>query len=163
MGAEAQASEVRPQGEDWGWLCGDSLKGAITPQLARRQSGRKSRPAKQARDHSFRVCEERGFLPHVPTEGRAPPKQAPEMGVSRSFSSDPRDRHETLMLLLLPPGILCARTGHYLHPIWEPVQHTTARVLRSRDNIPGRTHVMPQAVAMSHQPLPPQARPSFQL
>ena len=27
LGAEALASEVRPQGEDWGWLCEHSLKG----------------------------------------------------------------------------------------------------------------------------------------
>ena len=40
-----RASEVRPQGEDWGWLCEHSLKGASVPQLARRESGRKSGPA----------------------------------------------------------------------------------------------------------------------
>ena len=42
QGAEARASEVRPQGEDWGWLCEHSLKGASTPQLAWRESGKKS-------------------------------------------------------------------------------------------------------------------------
>lgn len=26
LGAEAQASEAETQGEDWGWLCGDSPK-----------------------------------------------------------------------------------------------------------------------------------------
>ena len=40
--AEARASEVRSQGEDWGWLCEHSLKGANVPQLARRESGKKS-------------------------------------------------------------------------------------------------------------------------
>ena len=44
-GAEAQASEVRSQGEDWGWLREHSLKGASAPQLARRESGKKSGPA----------------------------------------------------------------------------------------------------------------------
>ena len=39
LGAEAQASEVRSQGADWGWLHENSLKGASTPQLARRESG----------------------------------------------------------------------------------------------------------------------------
>ena len=33
------------QGEDWGWLCGHSLKGDSAPQLARRESGKNSRPA----------------------------------------------------------------------------------------------------------------------
>ena len=44
LGAEAQALEVRFQGEDWGWLHEHSLKGATVPQLARRESGKKSGP-----------------------------------------------------------------------------------------------------------------------
>ena len=44
LGAEAQASEVGSQGEDWGWLREHSLKGASAPQLAR-ESGKKSQPA----------------------------------------------------------------------------------------------------------------------
>ena len=44
LGAEARASEVRSQGEDWGWLCEHSLKGASAPQLAGRESGKKSGP-----------------------------------------------------------------------------------------------------------------------
>ena len=42
LGAEAQASEVRSQGDAWGWLSEHSLKGASAPQLARIQSGKKS-------------------------------------------------------------------------------------------------------------------------
>ena len=42
LGAEPWALEVRSQEEDWGWLCEDSLKGASTPQLAGRESGKKS-------------------------------------------------------------------------------------------------------------------------
>ena len=45
LGAEAQASEVRSQGEDWGCLCEHSLKGASDPQLSGRESGKKSGPA----------------------------------------------------------------------------------------------------------------------
>ena len=45
LGAEALASEVRPQGEDWGWMREHSLKGASVPQLAGRESGKKSGPA----------------------------------------------------------------------------------------------------------------------
>ena len=42
MEAEARASEVRSQGEDWGWLREHSLKGASAPQLAGRESEEKS-------------------------------------------------------------------------------------------------------------------------
>ena len=66
--------EVRPQGEDWGWLREHSLKGVSAPQLAWRESGNMSGPAREARDHCSGVCEERGFLLCVPTDGRAPPK-----------------------------------------------------------------------------------------
>ena len=45
LGAEARASEARPQGEDRGGLHEHSLKGARAPQLAGRESGRKSGPA----------------------------------------------------------------------------------------------------------------------
>ena len=38
LGAEAQASEVRSQGEDWGWLHEHGLNRASAPQLARRES-----------------------------------------------------------------------------------------------------------------------------
>ena len=53
--------EIRSQGEDWGWLHEDSLKRASVPQLAGRESGKKSGPAVEARDNCFRVHEERGF------------------------------------------------------------------------------------------------------
>ena len=59
LGAEDQASEVRPQGEDWGWLCEHSLKGASAPQLAGAESRKKSGPAEEARDHCFGVRKER--------------------------------------------------------------------------------------------------------
>ena len=121
LGAEARASEVRPQGEDWGWLREHSLKGASAPQLDGRESGEKSGAAEEARDHCFGVREERGF--------RALPKRAPETGASRAISVEPRDGNEMLRLLLWPPRSLCASTGHYPHlPSREPVQPTTARV-----------------------------------
>ena len=60
------------------------------PQLARRESGKKSGPAEEARDHCFGVCKERGFLPCLPTEGREPPKRAPEMGVSHDYQLGPQ-------------------------------------------------------------------------
>ena len=46
LGPEAPASsEVRSKGEDWGWLREHSLKGVSAPQLAGRESGKKSEPA----------------------------------------------------------------------------------------------------------------------
>ena len=42
LGAEVLASEVRSQGEDWGWLREHSLKGASAPQLPGRESGQNS-------------------------------------------------------------------------------------------------------------------------
>ena len=114
--------EVGSQGEDWGWLCEHSLKGASAPQLAGRESGKKSGTAEEARDHCFGVHEESGF--------REPPKRAPETGMSCGYQRDTRDGDETLRLLLQPPGSLCASTGHYPHlPSREPVQPATARVL----------------------------------
>ena len=79
--AEAPALDVRSQGEDWGWLCKHSLKGASAPQLAGRESGKKSGAAKEATDFFlplyFLVREERGL--------RAPLKGAPETGASRGY------------------------------------------------------------------------------
>ena len=80
LGAEAQAS-VGSQGEDWGWLCEHSLKGASAPQLARRESRKKFGAAEKTRDFFLSLCflvrEERGF--------RALPKRVPETGMSRSY------------------------------------------------------------------------------
>ena len=42
VGAEAWALEVESQGEDWGWLREHSRKGASEPQLAGRESRKKS-------------------------------------------------------------------------------------------------------------------------
>ena len=124
LGAEARASEVGSQGEDWGWLCEHSLKGASAPRLAGRESGKKSGAAEWARDFFLPLCflvrEERGF--------RAPLKGAPETGESRGYQHGPRDGHETLRLLQ-PPRSLCASTGHTPHlPSRESVQPATARV-----------------------------------
>ena len=52
LGAEVPASEVRSQGEDWGRLREHSLKGASAPQLAGRESGKKSGAAEETRDFS---------------------------------------------------------------------------------------------------------------
>ena len=90
LGAEARASEVGSQEEDWGWLREHILKGASVPQLARRESGKKSGAAEEARDFFLPLCflvrEERGL--------RAPPKRTPETGASRGYH---RRTPETVM------------------------------------------------------------------
>ena len=64
LGADARASEVGSQGEDWGWLREHGLKGASAPQLAGRESGKKSGAAEETRDFFLPLCflvrEERG-------------------------------------------------------------------------------------------------------
>ena len=86
LGAEARALEVGSQGEDWGWQHEHSLKGAGTPQLAGRESGKKSGAAEEARDFFLPLCflvrEERGF--------RAPLKGAPETGTNCGYQHRPQ-------------------------------------------------------------------------
>ena len=123
LGAEARAS-VGSQGEDWGWWHEHSLKGASAPQLAGRESGKRSGAAEEARDFFLPLCflvrEERGF--------RAPPNKLQRWARAAAISADPRDGHETLRLLP-PPRSLCASTGHSPHlPSREPMQPATARV-----------------------------------
>ena len=121
LGAEARSLEVRSQGDDWSWLREHNLKGASAPQLAGRECGEKSGSAKEARDHCFGVCEERGF--------RAPLNELHRWAQATAIRADSRDGHETQRLLLQPPRSLCASTGHYPYlPFQELVQPATARV-----------------------------------
>ena len=87
LGAEAPAS-VGSQGEDWGWRREHSLKGASAPQLAGRESGKKSGAAEEARDFFLPLCflvrEERGL--RVPLKGTA------ETGTSRGYQRGPQRR-----------------------------------------------------------------------
>ena len=81
-------------GSGFGWILGRGMglaawtqpEGVSTPQLARRESGKKSTAAEEARDFFLPLCfverEERGF--------RAPPKRAPETGVSCSYQRGPQ-------------------------------------------------------------------------
>ena len=121
--AEAPASEVRPQGEDWGWLSEHSLKGASAPQLALPGGSRgKSLELPKRQETIALGCARRGDSEHCLNELQ-------RWSQAAAISADPRDGHETLRLLLQPPRSLCASTGHYPHrPSQEPVQPTTARV-----------------------------------
>ena len=87
LGAEARAS-VGSQGEDWGWLREHSLKGASPPQLAEKESRKKSGAAKETRDFFLPLC----FLVHEERRLTAPPKGAPETGASRCYQRRPQRR-----------------------------------------------------------------------
>ena len=101
-----------------GWGLGAEAPALV---LAGRESGKKSAAAKEARDHCFR-CARRGDSGHHLNELQ-------RWARAMAISADTRAGHETLRLLPLPPGSLCASTGHYPHlPSWEPVQPATARV-----------------------------------
>ena len=78
LGAEARASEVGFQGENWVWLPEHSLKGASAPEVAGRESGKRSGAAKDARDFFLPLC----FLVHEERGLRALLKGAPETGTS---------------------------------------------------------------------------------
>ena len=98
MGAEARASEVGLQGEDWGWLREHSLKGATAPQLARRESGKRYGAVEEARDHCF-GCVRRGYSEHCLNELQ-------RWARATAINVDPTDGHEMLRLLLQPPRSL---------------------------------------------------------
>ena len=88
LGAEARASEVGSQGEDWGWCREHSLKGASAPQLAGREPGKMSEAAEEARDFFLPLC-----FPVLKESGlRALLKGAPETGVSRGYQRRPQRR-----------------------------------------------------------------------
>ena len=153
LGAEARTSEVRSQGEDWGGLREHSLKGVSASQLAGRESRKRSGTAEEARDYCFRVREETGF--------RAPPKRAPETGVSCGYQRGHQRRAwDAKAAAAATKKPVCKHRSLYTPPLREPVQPATARVPWSRDNFPGRMHGAPQAAATSCRPLPPQARPA---
>ena len=112
LGAEAPALEVRSQGEDWGWLHEPSLKGASAPQLAGRESRKKSGPAEEARDHFLRCVRRGDSFPVCPQNAEHHLNELQRRMWATAIISDPRDGHETLTLLLQPPRILCASRGH---------------------------------------------------
>ena len=137
MGAEALASEVRSQGEDWSWLREHSLKGASAQQLAWRESGEKFGLAKEAKDHCFEVHEERGFkaqIKRAPGKGtscgyqRRPQRWAWNANVAAAATKNPVCKHRSLSTNHLLGA--CA-TCHCQGPMmqgqlhWENTQHTS--------------------------------------
>ena len=121
LGAKALASEFRSQGEDWGWLCEHSLKGASVPQLAGGSLG-KSLELPKRQETIVLGCVRRGDSEHCLNELQRWVRTV-------ANSTDTRDGHETLRLLLQPPRSLCTSTGHYPQlPSRKTGKPTTARV-----------------------------------
>ena len=87
--------EVRCQGEDWGWLHEDSLKGASVPQLAGREYG-KSLELLKRQETIVSGCMRRGDSEHCLNELQRRER-------ATAISMDTRDGHEMLRLLLQPP------------------------------------------------------------
>ena len=116
LGAEARAS-VGSQGEDWGWQREHSLKGLAHQSYLGGSPGKGLElPNRQETFSCLFVswCVRRGD-----SERRLKELQRRER--AEVISTDPRDRHETLRLVLQPPRSLCASTGHYPHrPSQEP-------------------------------------------
>ena len=125
LGAEAQAS-VGSQGEDCGWRREHSLKGLVHHSWPGGSPGESLQLLKRQETFSCLFvswCARRGDSERRLNELQRRARAA-------VISVDPRDGHETLRLLLLPPRSLCASTGHSPHrPSREPVQPTTARLL----------------------------------
>ena len=121
LGAEARALEIRSQGEDWGWLCEHSLKGASVPQLLGRGLGKSLELPKRQETIVLGCARRRDSEQHL--------NELQRWARAAAISADTRDGHEMPRLLLLPPRSLCASTGDYPHlPSREPVQPATARV-----------------------------------
>ena len=97
------------------------------PQLAWRESGEKPGTARETRDHCFGVCEERGFLLHVPIDGRALPKRPAEMGVSHDYQLRPqRWAWTTNAATAATKNPVGKCRSLPTHP-WKPVEPATAR------------------------------------
>ena len=129
-------------------------QGVSTPQLAGRESGKKSGPTTEARDHCFGMREEKAF--------RAPPKRAPETGTSRGYQRGHQRRAwDAKAAAAATKKAVCKHRSLSTPPLPGAcaAHHCQGPVIQGQ--LPGRTHGMPQAGATSCLPLLPQARPAF--
>ena len=119
LGAEAQASEVRPWGEDCGWLCGDSLTGLGCRAPRPREYGKKPGTAgiweetwdcQRGKVPLLGVCARRGSglpqeLPSLSTHSQATGHCLHELQgrvQAAAAISDSRGRCRPLLLLRVP-------------------------------------------------------------
>ena len=124
LGAEARAS-VGSKGEDWGWRREHSLKGLAHHSWLGGRPGKSLQLPKRQETFSCFFVSRRAR--RGDSERRL--NELQRQARAAAISADLRGGREMLGLLLLPPKILCASTGHSPHrPSREPVQPTTARV-----------------------------------
>ena len=88
LGAEARASEVRPQGEDWGWLREHRLKGLVRHSQPGGSLG-KGLELPKRQETTVSGCARRGDSEHHLNELQRRARAA-------AISADTRDKHETL-------------------------------------------------------------------
>ena len=111
LGAEVRASVGRIAGRGLGLAARTQPEGVSAPQLAGRESGKRSGAAEQARDFFCLFvswCARRGDSEHRI-------KELQRRARAVAISADPRDGRETLRLLLPPARSLCVSTGHSPH------------------------------------------------
>ena len=133
-GWELRLGSVGSQGEDWGWRRGHSLKGLAHHSWLGGRPGKSLQLPKRQETFSCLFLSRRAR--RGDSEHRLNELQRPARAVA--ISAEPRDGSETLGLLLPPPKILCASTGHSPHhPSWEPVQPATASVRDPGTTSPG--------------------------
>ena len=90
-------------------------EGASAPQLPGRESGKCLDQLKR-QETIVSGCTKRGdSFPVCPQNTEHCLSKLQRWAQAMAISLDPRDRHEMLTLLLLPPKILCASTGPYPH------------------------------------------------
>ena len=124
-GAEARASEVGSQGEDWGWWREHSLKGLAHHSWLGGSPGKSLQLPKRQETFSCLFVSRRAR--RGDSERRL--NELQRRARAAVISVDPRDGRETLGRLLPPPKSLCVSTGHSPHgPSREPVQPATARL-----------------------------------
>ena len=110
LGAEARAS-VGSQGKDWGWRREHSLKGLAHHSWLGGSPGKSLQLPKRQETFSCLFvsrCARRGD-----SESRL--NELQRLARATAISAVHSDGRETLGLLLPPPKILCASTGHYPH------------------------------------------------
>ena len=105
------SASVGSQGDDWGWQREHSLKGLAHHSWLGGRPGKSLQLPKRQETFSCLFvsrCARRGD-----SERRL--NELQRLARAAAISVDPRDRHETLGLLLPPPKSLCASTGHCPH------------------------------------------------
>ena len=88
QGGRGLGAEARIPGRGLGLAARTQPEGVSAPQLAGRESGKKSVAAEEARDFFLPLC----FLVHEERGFRAPLKRAPETGVSCGYERGPHRR-----------------------------------------------------------------------